>query len=144
MPDEPESALHAATRAIRALPYPHWEVAEERLARAVLEAAAQKIPASEEVMNELERLRSIIRSLAAERNDLAAEVSRLREAVLKLADDWNAKAATLTAAASRDRGPSRMTRAMLGARAQVLQDCAQALREAITAALLGEGAGDEK
>jgi hypothetical protein len=34
--------------------------------------------ASEAVMNELERLRSIIRSLAAERDDLAAEVVRLR------------------------------------------------------------------
>ena len=66
------------------------------------------------------------------------------EAVLKLADDWDGKAAAFTAAASRDGGPSRMTRAMLNARVQVLQDCAQALREAITAALLGEGAGDEK
>lgn len=34
--------------------------------------------ASEAVMNELERLRSVIRSLAAERDDLAAEVIRLR------------------------------------------------------------------
>ena len=66
------------------------------------------------------------------------------EAVLKLADDWDGKAEAFTAAASRDGGPSRMTRAMLNARVQVLQDCAQALREAITAALLGEGAGDEK
>ena len=84
MPDMPESAVHAATRAIRALPYPYWEVAEERVARAALEAAApilaetvvQKIPASEAMMNELERLRSIIRSLAAERDDLAAALLR--------------------------------------------------------------------
>ena len=64
------------------------------------------------------------------------------EAVLKLADDWDGKAAAFTAAASRDGGPSRMTRAMLGARVQVLQDCAKALREAVTAALAGKEAGD--
>jgi hypothetical protein len=40
MPDVPESAVHAAMRAIRALPYPHWEITEERVARATLEAAA--------------------------------------------------------------------------------------------------------
>ena len=62
------------------------------------------------------------------------------EAVLKLADDWDGKAAAFTAAASRDGGPSRMTRAMLNARVQVLQDCTQALRETITADLAkGDG-----
>ena len=63
------------------------------------------------------------------------------EAALKAADDWDAEAETLAAAADRDRGPLRMTRAMLGARVQVLRECAQALREAITAELTKE-AGD--
>ena len=72
--------------------------------------------------------------------DDAPRLFAAAEAVLKLADDWDAKAATLTAAASRDRGPSRMTRAMLNARVQVLQDCTQALRETITAELAkGDG-----
>ena len=82
-----------------------------------------------------------------------AEVSELRQALadtpillaaieapLKLADDWDAKAAAFTATARPDQGPSRMTRAMLTARAQVLRDCAQALRETITAELAkGDG-----
>ena len=63
------------------------------------------------------------------------------EAPLKLADDWDDKAAALTSAADRDRGPSRMTRGRLTSRAPVLQECAQALREGITAALT-KAAGD--
>ena len=73
--------------------------------------------------------------------DDAPRLFAAAEAVLKLADDWDAKAATLTAAASRDRGPSRMTRAMLNTRVQVLQDCTQALRERVATALLGKETG---
>jgi len=64
------------------------------------------------------------------------------QAALKLADDWDGKAAAFTAAADRDRGSSRVTRAMLTARTQVLQDCAKTLREAIGAALAGKETGD--
>ena len=63
------------------------------------------------------------------------------EKALKKADDWDA-AATASAAAASRQGPSRMTRAMLGARSQVHRECAQALRETIGAALAGKEAGD--
>ena len=70
------------------------------------------------------------------------DAAAVRAEVLKLADDMDAKAEMLAAAADRDRGPSRMTRAMLGARAQVLRECAKALREAITTALTGKETSD--
>jgi len=70
------------------------------------------------------------------------------EAVLEEAADWTKTAAILDGKAERALDTGKLsgpaTSALLSGRAQAYQDCAQALREAITAALLGEGAGDEK
>lgn len=45
--DIPPEALNRGVRAIRALPYPHWEIAPEQVVRAVLKAA---IPALAEAV----------------------------------------------------------------------------------------------
>ncbi len=74
-----------------------------------------------------------------------ADVSRLLaavEAALKLAAGWDRQAATLDAAADRDRSASTSQKGLLSARARERRDCAQALHADITAAL-GEGAEND-
>ena len=66
------------------------------------------------------------------------------EAVLKLADDWNKKAAELDAMAERAdaRGADPLRTTLMSARAQAHHDCAQEFRGAIMATLAGNEAGD--
>ena len=45
--DIPQEALNRGVRALRALPYPHWEIAEEMVVRIILRAA---IPALAEAV----------------------------------------------------------------------------------------------
>jgi hypothetical protein len=62
------------------------------------------------------------------------------EAVLKLAEEWKATSAQLGEMAERAdaRGADPLRTTLMDARAQAYQDNAQALSEAISAALLGE------
>ena len=63
------------------------------------------------------------------------------EAALKAADSWGKKAGELNAAAERAdaRGADPLRTALMSARAQAHNDCAQTVREAITTALTGSG-----
>ena len=66
------------------------------------------------------------------------------EAARKLADEWDATAASLDASAARaaERGAMSFRTDEMAARAQAGRDCAQALRERIRAELLGEAGTD--
>lgn len=98
--------------------------------------------ADDQATAKLERIRAELRTFGASDDDAGRLLAAL-DAVLKLADGFNASAADLddmaTRASLRGADPMRVT--MLEAKAAAYRTCAAKVREAITRALTGKEPG---
>jgi uncharacterized protein (DUF2267 family) len=98
------------------------------------------VPKTDEVTAYLDEVREHLHSGECARCEATPPLLKAVEAVRKLADSWDRSAAELDEMAARaaERGAAEFRTEAMATRAKTRRDCAQALREAISRALLAE------